>query len=447
MQVKENSSKSLEIATLGSTQVAKRTEPKRFNFTKKSIEKAKPSGNDQRAYYYDTTTRGLALAVSPAGKKVFVLYRKVAGRPERITIGPYPDLTIEKARKRADELNGSIALGGNPAAKRRTIQDEMTLKELFDAYLDRHAKAHKKSWSSDDSMFKTHLANWSHRKISDIRKTDVLTLHHRIGAGKGGHAYAANRVVELLSSMFNKAIEWGWEGENPASRIRAFKERKRDRFLQPEEFPAFWKALIEELNTTARDYFIVSLLTGARRANVQAMRWSEINWPAETWTIPETKSGEPVTVALSPKAIEILERRKDASNGSEWVFPGLGATGHLIEPKAAWQRICKRAGIEDLRIHDLRRTLGSWQAATGASLPVIGKSLGHKSLGATQVYARLNIDPVRIAVNKAVDAMMLAANGPARLNDRMSKDRSRMRSANLQTSKPKKLRSTAIEGP
>ena len=414
MQVKENSSKSLEIATLGSTQVAKRSDPKRFNFTKKSIEKAKPSGNDQRAYYYDTTTRGLALAVSPAGKKVFVLYRKVAGRPERITIGPYPDLTIEKARKRADELNGSIALGGNPAVKRRTIQDEMTLKELFDAYLDRHAKAHKKSWSADESMFKTHLANWSHRKISDIRKADVLTLHHRIGAGKSGHAYAANRVVELLSSMFNKAIEWGWEGENPASRIRAFKERKRDRFLQPEEFPAFWKALIEELNTTARDYFIVSLLTGARRANVQAMRWSEINWPAETWTIPETKSGEPVTVALSPKAIEILERRKDASNGGEWVFPGLGATGHLIEPKAAWQRICKRAGIEDLRIHDLRRTLGSWQAATGASLPVIGKSLGHKSLGATQVYARLNIDPVRIAVNKAVDAMMLAANMPTK---------------------------------
>ena len=125
-----------------------------------------------------------------------------------------------------------------------------------------------------------------------------------------------------------------------------------------------------------------------------------------------------MTVALSPKAIEILERRKDASNGGEWVFPGLGSTGHLVEPKAAWQRICKRAGIEDLRIHDLRRTLGSWQAATGASLPVIGKSLGHKSLGATQVYARLNIDPVRIAVNRAVDAMMLAANEPARLKDR-----------------------------
>ena len=413
MQVKENSSKSLEIATLGSTQVAKRTEPKRFNFTKKFIEKAKPSGNDQRAYYYDETTRGLALAVSPAGKKVFVLYRKVAGRPERITIGPYPDLTIEKARKRADELNGEIAQGDNPAARRRVIRQEMTLRELFDAFLDRHAKAHKKSWTGDESMFNKHLASWSHRKISDIRKTDVASLHHRIGAGKDGHAYAANRVLELLSSMFNKAMDWGWEGDNPASRIRAFKERKRDRFLQPEEFPAFWKALSEELNTTVRDYIVVSLLTGARRANVQAMRWSEINWPAETWTIPETKSGEPVTVALSPKAVEILERRKDTSNGGEWVFPGQGSTGHLIEPKAAWQRICKRAGIEDLRIHDLRRTLGSWQAATGASLPVIGKSLGHKSLGATQVYARLNIDPVRIAVNRAVDAMMLAANEPA----------------------------------
>jgi integrase len=90
------------------------------------------------------------------------------------------------------------------------------------------------------------------------------------------------------------------------------------------------------------------------------------------------------------------------------VFPGRGKTGHLVEPKTAWARILKRAGLQNLRLHDLRRTLGSWQAATGASLPIIGKSLGHKSLAATQVYARLNLDPVRAAVNTATDAMLLA---------------------------------------
>ena len=116
--------------------------------------------------------------------------------------------------------------------------------------------------------------------------------------------------------------------------------------------------------------------------------------------IPETKSGEPVTLALPPAAMTILQTRK-VDSSSEWVFPGKGATEHLMEPKTAWKRIIARAGIKDLRIHDLRRTLGSWQAAAGSSLPIIGKSLGHKSLGATQIYARLNLDPVRASVNKA----------------------------------------------
>jgi integrase len=387
-------------------------------------------------------TRGLALAVSPAGKKVFVLYRKVARRPERITIGPYPDLSIEQARKRADELNGAIARGENPAAKRRIVRDEMTLGELFTTYLEHHAKPHKKTWSYDENMFDNHLHTLKLRKISDIRKSDVVGLHLRIG-GKSGK-YVANRAVEVLSAMFNKAIEWGWDGQNPATKVKAFKEHKRDRFLQPEEFPAFFRAVEEEPNKTIRDYVFLSLLTGARRANVQAMRWSEINWPAQTWTIPETKSGESVTIALTATALGILEGRKTGS-ASEWVFTGKGSTGHLVEPKSAWQRILTRAAtikkkmwlkanpgkndadfakefpapaFRDLRLHDLRRTLGSWQAAAGSSLPIIGKSLGHKSLGATQIYARLNLDPVRESVNKATDAMLLAAKtSPALLGD------------------------------
>jgi integrase len=112
-------------------------------------------------------------------------------------------------------------------------------------------------------------------------------------------------------------------------------------------------------------------------------------------------------VALSPIVLRLLENRKATSTG-EWVFPGRGRTGHLVEPKSAWKRILKRAGLQDLRLHDLRRTLGSWQAATGASLPIIGKTLGHKSLSTTQIYARLNLDPVRLAVNTATDAMLLA---------------------------------------
>jgi integrase len=410
--VNEHTPKDANFATRGSTSVARHENPKRFGFTKKLLDKLTSPTNGQRAYFYDSTTRGLTIAVSPAGKKSFVLYRKVAGRPERITIGPYPDLTIEQARGRAAELNGAIARGENPAIERRLVRDEATFVELFATYLEHHAKPHKKTWNDDQGMFDKHLAGWKFRKLSDIRRTDVLALHARIG-DKSGH-YAANRVAELVSSMFTKAIEWGWSGENPAIKIKAFKERKRERFLQPEELGKFFRALEAELNETIRDYILLSLFTGARRTNVQEMRWSEINWQAATWRIPETKNGESITVPLSAPAINVLEKRKASSN-TEWVFPGVGATGHLVEPKSAWKRILRRAKIQDLRLHDLRRTLGSWQAATGASLPIIGKSLGHKSLSATQIYARLNIDPVRAAVDKATDAMLLAANGSAGL--------------------------------
>ena len=120
------SPKLLKFAAQGSKLVAKR-----FNFTKKTLDQLSSPENGQRAYHYDTNVRGLAMAVSPAGRKTFILYRKIAGRPERITIGLYPDLSIEQARGKASELNAVIAQGENPAAQKRQIRDEMTLKELF----------------------------------------------------------------------------------------------------------------------------------------------------------------------------------------------------------------------------------------------------------------------------------------------------------------------------
>jgi integrase len=388
----------------GSTSVARR---RKFQFTKKAIEALPAPVTGQRAYFYDREIRGLAVAVSPAGKKVYILYRKIGGRPERVTIGPCCDLSVDEARRKAEQLNGAIARGENPAKTRREVRDEMTLGELFELYLERYAREHKRTWKDDVGTFNLHLSAWRLRRISEIRKLDVVTLHGRIGRTRG--KYSANRVVELLCTMFNRAREWGWSGENPAAGVKAFKERKRERFLQAEELPAFFESLAAELNGIVRDYILVSLLTGARRSNVQAMQWSQLSLERGVWVVPaeEAKGNEVLSVALSPVVIRILENRR-ASATSEWVFPGHGATGHLVEPKTAWKRILKRAGLTDLRLHDLRRSLGSWEAATGASLPIIGKSLGHKSLAATQVYARLNLDPVRAAVNLANDAMLAA---------------------------------------
>ena len=135
------------------------------------------------------------------------------------------------------------------------------------------------------------------------------------------------------------------------------------------------------------------------------MRWQDINFHRATWKIPETKNGMSHLIPLSHQALSILQERYEAKH-NEWVFPSqTSKSGHLEEPKSAWKRILQRANLEDLRLHDLRRTLGSWQAATGANSYIIGKSLGHKTQQATAIYARLNIDPVRESVEKATQAM------------------------------------------
>jgi integrase len=400
MEIPQNSSKLTKFTAKGSNPVATR-----LSFTKKAIEQLPSPTKARHVYFHDTGVRGLAVRVSSAGGKAFVLYRKIAGKPERITIGPFPDMSIEQARGRASELNGKIAAGKNPAAEKREIRNEMTLQELFNQFGLSYGQG-KKTWPEMKRIFNVYLKPLHLRKISTIRKLDVIALHKRIVHNHG--PFIANRAVELLSSMFNRAADWGWEGSNPA-KVSMPKEPKRDRFLLEEEVPAFLHAVDADPNETMRDFLYVSLLTGGRRGNVQAMSWPQLNFNLKLWTIPaeEAKGAETVTVPLLPPVLKILKRRKKTAT-SEWVFPGSGRTGHLVEPKTAWKRILKAAGLSDLRLHDLRRTLASWQAIGGASLLIIGKSLGHKNASSTQVYARLSNAAVKESMEKAATSLLLA---------------------------------------
>jgi len=379
----------------------------KLNFTKASIE-ALPVPEKGWTYHYDFKVQGLGIGIGSTGKRSFILYRKINGIPERITLGRYPDLSIEQARGKASDLNSDIANGLNPAEIKRGNKEEMTLGELFAEYLERYAMPHGKKTISDmQDNFRRYLGKWENRKPSAISKRDVEKLHYKLGKEIGVHT--ANRTLELLRSILNKAIAWGlFSKVNPVVGIEKFTLKSRDRFLQADELPRFFQALGEELNETIRDYVLLSLLTGARKANVLSMQWADVNLKRGEWRIEETKSGTPQTVTLSPEALSILRNRKPLVL-TTFVFPGDGSSGHLIEPKKGWKRILERAGINDLRIHDLRRTLGSWQAKTGASLVTIGKSLNHKNLNTTAIYARLDLDPVRESVNTATSAMMVAA--------------------------------------
>ena len=374
----------------------------KVNFTKAVIT-AMVAPETGRIYLHDAKEAGLVLMITATGRKTFQLYKKHKGRPVRVTLGTWPEITVEQARKKARDAKAELDAGINPNDALRQERQEMTFVDLFNQYMERHAKPRKRTWQEDQNQFDRYLGSLANKKLSAITRKDVAALHARIGATA---PTAANRVLSLLSSAFGRAIEFDlWAGANPCAGVRKFPEQSRDRFLSGDELRRFFEALEQEPNDTARDFFSVALLTGARRANVLEMRWSDLDLEAATWRIGRTKNGTPQTVALVEPVVELLrERRRQAA--SVFVFPGKGVTGHLVEPKKGWSRLCKAAGIEGARIHDLRRTMGSWQAKTGASLPVIGKSLNHMNQNTTAIYARLDLDPVRSAMEKAAAAML-----------------------------------------
>lgn len=376
---------------------------KNINFTKKTIDSLKLPDKNKRHYFYDEKINGLELMVTDQGTKSFKVYRKFNGKPVRVTLGKYPEMTIENARKKAQLVITDMISGKNPNEEKKNIRSETTFGEMFKIFMERHSKIRKKSWIADEQDVPRFLSHWFKKKLSTISKQEIQLIHERVRVENG--LYQANRLLERIKVIYNKAIEWGWNGTNPASSIKKFKEKSRDRFLHPDELPRFFESLASEPNSTIKDYIYISLFTGARKSNVLSMKWEDINFERREWLIPETKNGESLRVHLTEKVIDILKNRLQSSPNSKWVFESIGKTGHLVEPKSGWKRILQRASIKDLRLHDLRRTLGSYQAINGASSLIIGKSLGHKNQQSTAIYARLSIDPIKESVEKAAQTM------------------------------------------
>jgi integrase len=376
---------------------------------------ALPVPAEGRTYTYDTLAPGLCVCVTATGNRTFYLYRWHGGGPQRIRIGRFPDLAVEQARAEARKLTGLMVQPGfDPQNAKRAAHTEATLGEVWEYFLTVHARPHKKpsSVAEDEGLYRRHLAKWAGRKLSRIQTTDVKTLHSRVGKDT---PYQANRLLALTHTLFEHARDLGFEGPNPAKGIERFPEISRERFLQGDELPKFFKALRDEPNTDYRDFFLLCLFTGARRGNVQSMRWADLALDRGEWTIPDTKAGKPQTVVLTAPAVVILQARQAQANGSPWVFPGRHEGRYLGEPGKVWARVLARAGIENLRIHDLRRTFGSWAAAGGASLQIIGKALGHADVSTTAIYSRLNLDPVRAVVEATVQAMLTAGNGSKKM--------------------------------
>ena len=385
-----------------------------LKFSKTTLQALALPEQGKRLTIYDTETPKLALRATAAGTKTFYVVKRAGASMAWVKLGTFPEMTVEQARKAAALALGEFASGANPAAARRAFKAEPTLSEFFTEYATRHGEK-KRAWAADVQRFRDYLQKpMGGKKLSEIDRAMIAKVLH--DAERAGKSVATVRNIRALASgVFGKAVEWGFLDYNPAQGVKvAGKKVSRDRFLQADELPRFFAAVAEE-EPAMRDFILLALLTGARRANLCAMHWRELDLSAGVWRIPRTKNDEPQSVTLCPEAVAILEARKDATGGG-FAFPGTGRTGHIVEPKKAVERVMARAGIpygrdvpNGVTLHDLRRTLGSWQARTGASLAIIGKSLNHKSPQATAIYARLDLDPVRQSVNTATSAMLEAA--------------------------------------
>lgn len=385
----------------------------KINFTIKTIEALKtPLKKDGAVCYYDNKQVGLCLMLTYGGSKTFYLYTKLYNRPLRVKLGKFPDTSIENARKLARENKNKIDKGLNPNDEKAIIRKDMTLKEFFNYYVENYSNKFKKEKSikNEESIFKNHFLNsLGTRKMLSISKSDIEKLYNKIV--DSGAPYQANRCISLIRGMYNKAIEWGYPSINPASNIKTVRETSRDRFLQPDEIHRFFTVLEKESNITMKNFFYVALFTGARKNNILAMEWKDISFSLRSWNITKTKNSCNQELPLIPIVIEKLQELKQYQEEnniiSDYVFySNTSKSGHLEEPKKVWNRILNNAEINNLRIHDIRRTFGSYQAIEGASSLIIGKTLGHKSSKATEIYSRLSLEPIRNSIEKASERML-----------------------------------------
>ena len=267
----------------------------------------------------------------------------------------------------------------------------MKFKNLYALYFERHTMTRNRNQQNTHYFWKAHGPRWGEIEIESTTRMEIQDWVDYLGISSPS---AATRAVNMLSAMINWGIKRGYVTcPNPCEGIDRFKIKRRDRFLYPDELKRFMRVLEME-ERVYQDFFWMLLLTGARKSNVKSMRWDELDLDLKLWRFTG-KNGETTNLPLADEALAILDRRSRTQRG-EYVFPG--KIDHIREVRRPWNRIMKRARLENLRIHDLRHTLGSYLAINGHNMVTIQKALGHKDLRSTQVYVNLPDKTIREAV-------------------------------------------------
>lgn len=407
---------------------------RKTKLTQTTVDRAEPEA--ARYILTDTVIPGFWLAVETSGRKTFKLrYRVGGGRKGTVRepkIGDAKAMKTERARAIAAQWHAEVARGGDPSGDRRAQRDAPTMADLFERYLNEHAEKTKKpvSIAMDRRLIDKKLApTLSRHKVAEVTRAEIAKLHNRMS----DTPYEANRCLALLSKAFNLAELWGLrpEGSNPCRHIKKFAEKKRKRFLSPAELAR----LGEVLRVAERDGYLILppkggvrsiearapvspsavaairllILTGARMSEVLGLRWEWIDAANGRAHLPDSKTGEK-TLILPPPALAVLMELPRAED-NPYVIQGGKPGAHLVNLKDPWRAIREAAGLDDVRIHDLRHSFASVGVAGGASLPIIGALLGHTQPQTTQRYAHLADDPLRAAAASIGERIASALGG------------------------------------
>lgn len=381
--------------------------------TKRVVDAARYDRKSGAQYVWDSLLTGFGLRLYRSGRKVFVVVYRASGVQRFLTLGRHGELTPDQARDLAAEVLLRVRQGGDPSGERQAYREAPTMADLAERYMEEHARPHKKPSSvlNDELAWKSHiLPALGRRKVADITREDVARFHR----SKAATPYGANRLIALLSKAFKLAEMWGWRPEysNPCRHVQRFKEKKRQRFLSGEELNRLAATLAEVEHERTEPPAVIAairllLFTGCRLGEILQLRWTEVDFDRRCLFLSDSKTGSKV-VHLNSPALEVLAGIERVE-GNPYVIRGKIAGTHLINLQLPWGRIRRRAGLDDLRIHDLRHSFASVAAGVGLSLPMIGRLLGHTRAETTLRYAHLADNPLRQAteqIGASIEAAM-----------------------------------------
>lgn len=368
--------------------------------SKKRVDALKPKASDYIVFDADVT--GFAVRVLPSGKKTYMIQYRANGRQRRVAIGKHGTITLDEARTKARELLGRIAQGQDPAEEIAVYRKAPDVRTLCDRFIKEYVAHRCKETTQREYQRAVDLfinPAFGSRKISDITRADVAELHHK----HREIPYQANRTLGVICKMFNLAELWGLrpDGSNPTRHVQKYREQKRERFLSGAELATLFATLDDlqaagEESPAACNAFRLLALTGCRLSEIQFLKWEYVHPPY--LILPDTKTG-PRRIPLPQAALKVLQSI-ERMPGNPYVITGLVPGQHLTDLQRPWRRIRKAAGLDGVRIHDLRHTYASNAVMSGLSLEEVGKLLGHTQVQTTARYAHLADDHVHAAAEK-----------------------------------------------